>query len=96
MNNKLDVLGVAFVGLSSLFCGVIFYWIFSDINASLAAKIGFSSFWLLLSFMFIVYSLGIARGEDRTKIQVPKGPAICIFSIVGILLLVAVFVNAGL
>ena len=96
MNNKLDALGVVFVGFTVLFCGLGFYWIFSDINANMAAKIGFSSFWLILSFMFIVYSLGIGRSEERTKIKIPKYPAICIFSIAGVLLMVAAVVNGDL
>ena len=61
MNNKLDALGVVCVGFTVLFCGLGFYWIISDINEDVAAKIGLSSFWLILSFMFIVYSLGIGR-----------------------------------
>jgi hypothetical protein len=96
MNNKLDIFGYVVVAFTIIFCGWGFYWIFSDISSVLAAKIGFSAFWLILSFMFIIYSIGIGKGEERTKIKIPKCPAVIVFSIAGVMLIIAVVLNGGL
>jgi len=96
MNNKLDVFGYIIVIFTVTFCSWGFYRIFSDSGSTLAAKIGFSAFWLILSFMFTSYSIGIGKGEEKTKIKVPKYPAISAFSIAGVLLIIAVVLNGGL
>ena len=96
MNNKLDVFGYVVVAFTIIFCGFGFYWVFSDSDSVLAAKIGFSAFWLIISFMFIIYSIGISKGEERTKIKIPKYPAISTFSIAGVLLIIAVVLNGSL
>jgi hypothetical protein len=96
MSNKLDVLGFVSVGFTILFCGWGFYWIFANDDENLAAKIGFAAFWLILSFIFVTYSIGISQDEEKTKIRVPKKPAIGVFFIAGVLLAIAIFINGGL
>lgn len=93
MKNKLDGFGCIFTGSVILFCTLGFYWIFSYSEETMAAKIGISAFWLVFSFMLIVYSVGISRGEAKTAIKVPLKPAICIFSMAAIMLMIAVLLD---
>jgi hypothetical protein len=93
MNNKLDVFGYVVIVFTIIFCSWVFYRIFSDSGSTLAAKIGVAAFWLILSFMFVTYSIGIGKGEEKTKIKVPKYPAISTFFVAGIMLIIAVVIN---
>jgi len=96
MNNKLDFLGYVIVVFTVIFCGWGFYWVFSDSDSVLAAKVGFSAFWLIVSFMLLIYSIGIGKGEKRTKIKVPLYPAIITFFIAAVMLIIALVLNGGL
>lgn len=93
MNNKLDALGYLLVLITVTFLSWGFYRIFADSQAALAAKIGFSGFWLILSFMFTVYSIGIGKGEEKAKIKIPKYPAIVTFAMAAGLLILAAMLN---
>ena len=95
MKNKIDGFGYIFTASVVLFCALGFYWIFSYSEETMAAKIGFSACWLVFSFIWIVYSVGISRGDAKTAIKVPLKPAISIFSMAAIMLMIAVLLEIG-
>lgn len=95
MNNKTDLLGYVFMTVVVLFCGLGFYWILATRQEPLVEKIALSAVWLIFSFMLIVYSGGINKGEVKTAIKVPVKPALYVFVLAAIMLLIALVMNEG-
>ena len=96
MNKRLDTFGILFVTFSVIFCGYGFYQFFLDSWPNMPKLLAAYGFWLIVSFMLISLSIGIGKGVDRTKIKIPKKPAITVFSISGLFFLMAGILNGGI
>jgi len=96
MKNQLDAFGIILVTFTVIFCGWGFYKFFQTSWPNIPALLAIFAFWLVVSFMFIVLSIGVGKGTDRTKVQIPKKQAIVVFTIAGLLLLTAGILNGGI
>lgn len=96
MKKRLDTFGKIFVTFFIVFFAYGFYYLFISSWPDIPKILAASGFWLILSFMLIAFSIGIAKGEDRIKIKIPKKPAIVVFLVAGFLFLTAGILNGGI
>ena len=96
MKKRLDTFGMIFITFSIAFFAYGFYRLFISSWPDIPKLLAASGFWLILSFMLIAFSIGIAKGEDRIKIKIPKKPAIAVFLVAGLLFLTAGILNGGI
>jgi hypothetical protein len=96
MNKRLDTFGIIFVTFTVIFFGYGFYHLFISSWPNIPKLLTVFAFWLILSFMLIAFSIGIAKGTDRMKIEIPKKPAIVVFLVAGLLFLTAGILNGGI
>ena len=96
MHKLPGTIGKIFNIFTVIFCGLMFYLFFLKTWPDIPGLLASFAFWLIISFMLITLSIGTGKGIHRTKIKIPKKPAIVVFFISGILLLIAVSLNGGI
>jgi type III secretory pathway component EscR len=96
MRNRIDTFGAIIIVGFSLVCALGFIRMYLDHSDDLPSLLATYGVWLILSFFIMTSIVGIGKGVDRAKIQIPKKIAIIVFTIAGLLFLASGIVSGGI
>jgi len=90
---RIGIFGVFFILFAIAFCAIALFRMYLEFWPNYTEFLAAFGVWLIFSFIVVSLCIGAAQGIPNSQIQIPKKPAVTVFSIASVLFVVAIHLD---